>query len=248
MSGDLLRRLVSAGNDDHRNLPRWNESDSADTPSRSRTPQVIRHRMKALRLAPERLNGWVNVRGKFPYLANQPLERSRRRGTKDPDEPPRRARCPAAQQDQARSDDAEVREHGANARQVSSHLTTSGRVEQSSSTIQWAGRAGQGPERSRDGERRTRKSRNCQTSGPPARIARPRRHAQAQSRVRRRFSRRFSGTSDVAPGKAGTILPHARVNFAISGCTSAQLSDEAAIPASSSTTGLPLPWQMTCSR
>jgi len=41
---------------------------------------------------------------------------------------------------------------------------------------------------------------------------------------------------------------HARVNLAIAGCTTAQLSDDAAMPDSKSTTGRPAPLHVTCSR
>jgi hypothetical protein len=75
---------------------------------------VICHRVKALGLTPERLDGRVNIRGQLAYLANQPLERSRRRSSKDPNEPPRRTWGAAAQKSQARPDDADVREHGTN--------------------------------------------------------------------------------------------------------------------------------------
>jgi hypothetical protein len=74
---------------------------------------MIRHGVKALRLAPEGLHDWVNIGRKLPYLANKPLERSRRRGAKDPDESPWGARCTATQEGQACPDDANVREHRA---------------------------------------------------------------------------------------------------------------------------------------
>jgi hypothetical protein len=80
---------------------------------------VLGHRVEALRLTPEGLNDGMNVRRKLPDFAHKPLERSRGRWTKDPHEPAWCGRCPSTQESETCPDDANVREHGAYAGQVS---------------------------------------------------------------------------------------------------------------------------------
>ena len=112
MRSDLLRRLVSAGYDNHRNTPRWDRG--ADRrPLALKDVQVFRHRVKAFWLAPEFLEDWVRVGRKLSHFADQALECACWPGAKYPDESPWRTWRTAAQQGQARADDTSVREHRA---------------------------------------------------------------------------------------------------------------------------------------
>lgn len=65
---------------------------------------MIRHRVKALRLAPERLHERMDLLWKLSHLPDQPFERPRRRGAEDPHELPGSARRAAGQEGQARAD------------------------------------------------------------------------------------------------------------------------------------------------
>ena len=73
------------------------------------------HRVKALGIAPEGLHDRMNLGRKLPHLTDEPLQRSGGSRTKDPDEPPRRARRASGEKRQARPDDADMREQCAHA-------------------------------------------------------------------------------------------------------------------------------------
>src|SRR5688500_16801795 len=107
MCGKLLRRLVSTGDHDDRNLRAWDEG-AHDGPLSFEHQQVVRYGRKSLRLAPVGLHDGMDVWGKLSNLTNKPLERPRCRRTENPDEPPRRGRRTAGQESQAGADDAQM--------------------------------------------------------------------------------------------------------------------------------------------
>jgi hypothetical protein len=79
---------------------------------------MVGHRVKALRLTPQRLHDGVNVGWQLAYFADQALERPRGGWPEDLDKPPRPAWRTACKQGQACAHHTESREPRANARQV----------------------------------------------------------------------------------------------------------------------------------
>ena len=115
LGSHLFQRLVAAGNNDHRKIGRRNRGVNRRAISLE-SPQVIGHRVKTLRLAPERLNNRMNLRWKLPHFSNQPFECSRCRRTEDFHKPSGHAWCTAGQERQTGTDDSKMRQYGSQLR------------------------------------------------------------------------------------------------------------------------------------
>ena len=192
--------------------------------------EVIGHRVKALRLAPERLHDRMNLRWKLPHFPNQPLECSRCRWTEDLDEPPRRARCAAGQERQTRADDSKMREQRAQLGTTAGHPEAGGRAAASASAIRLADRRARCPRRCsgwRAAYARTTKLPNeCPTSTYRSPGATSASTVESSSTMRSKVLGHEGASLQARPAQS---YAQTRVNFAISGRTIAQLSDDAAI-------------------
>src|SRR6266542_3458898 len=79
---------------------------------------MIRHRLKAFRLAPKRLHDGMHLGRELAYFADQTLQRTRGGWAKDSHEIPWNARGAAGEQRETRTHDADSRQNGPNARQL----------------------------------------------------------------------------------------------------------------------------------
>ena len=117
MRCDRLRWLIAGRHHDERDIGK--RGQSCHEGSRLvQCAEVIRHRSKTFRLAPERLHDGKHLRRQFPDLADEPLQRTRGGRSEDLDEIPGNAGCATAQQREARADDTEPRQERADARQL----------------------------------------------------------------------------------------------------------------------------------
>ena len=114
MYGELFRRLIAARDDDERYFTRRNHGGNSFAMALQRG-EVIRHGMEALRIAPQGLHDWMDLRWKLPHFTNQPFQRSCCSRTEDSDEPARRAWRTTSQKRQACADNSDMCQQRADA-------------------------------------------------------------------------------------------------------------------------------------
>ena len=221
---------------------------------------MIGHSLEALRLAPERLQGRMDVRRELSHLADEPFKRSRGGRTEDLDEPSGRGwRTPVSRARQTRTMPTyasrtptldkyiAARKIRARCGVIVSHSVGGSINTRPATSSGW-----------RAAYVRTTKLPNewptsTHRSGSLARLPRcgASRAATCASTVSSSSMIRVNVRGHEAPSlqpRPARSYAQTRVNFATSGCTRAQLREEAAIPDSSSTTGLPLPRHTACRR
>ena len=205
--------------------------------------------MKAFRLTPERLDDRVNVGRKLAHFADEPLERSCGGWTEDPDEPPWCAWRTAGEKRQARAHDPEARQQPANPRQMSPRPQHAGALLRHGQPF--SRRIDQHGPATRSGRRaayaRTTKLPNeWPTSTQRSSPARCASTAASSSTMRSKVLGHEGASLQASPARS---YAQTRVNVAIAaGCTIVQLREEAAMPDSRSTIGLPCPRHTVCRR
>ena len=112
----LILGLITAGNNDHRHARRGTRRGDRRAISLE-SVEVIGHRMKALRLAPERLHERMDLRWELPHFPNEAFKRSRSGRTKDFDKPTGNTWSATGQERQTRTHDANMRQRGSQLRQ-----------------------------------------------------------------------------------------------------------------------------------
>jgi hypothetical protein len=112
MYRELFGRLIAARNDNERHLTRRSHRRN-DLSIAFQCQEMIGHCVEALGIAPQRLHDGMNLGRKLSHFTDQPFQRSCRRGSKHPDELPRRLRRATGEQRQARTDHPDMREQRA---------------------------------------------------------------------------------------------------------------------------------------
>ena len=136
VGGDLRRRLMRAGDDDHRDVGRRNGGRHGRGFG-LQDAQVVGHGVEALRLAPVRLHRRVELGRQLAYLADQSLERPRRSRAEQLDERARRAGVSAGEQGERGSHDADPREKGADDRGLAGAVQQSGLRRRAVEPLHW---------------------------------------------------------------------------------------------------------------
>ena len=119
MDRENLGRLIAAGYDDQWNIrQRGHACDDGRRFFESR--EVIGHRSKALRLAPQHLHDRMKIGRQLPHFADETLQRPYRGRSEDPREVSWDAWRAARQKREARADNAHPREQAPHARELNS--------------------------------------------------------------------------------------------------------------------------------